>query len=92
MSIDNKNDTENTNNKDVDSSDWLSVGDVVYFKEWWCHSHCFAEVIEFDGFFFRVKFFNYDLERENVDDEEWFKPRHIDAVLRVNSGRLDRVD
>ena len=60
----------------------IKVGDIVYFKYWWCHYDVFAEVIEIDGPFFRVKFGDLNLEKENQADGEWFKPRHIDAVYR----------
>jgi len=60
----------------------MKVDDWVYFEEWWCHSNVFAKVIEIDGPFFRLWFPNADLEKENLEDGEWFKPKHIDAVYR----------
>ena len=63
-------------------NDWLKVGDVAYFKDWWGHKDVFATVIEVDGKFFRLKFGDANLEIVNQEDGEWFKPRHIDAVYR----------
>ena len=60
----------------------IEVNDWVYFKRWWCHSNVFAKVIEVDDQFFRLWFPNADLEKENSEDGEWFRLKHIDSVFR----------
>ena len=63
----------------------ISVGDWAYFEEWWDKKDVWAQVIKTEmGCFtihFQLWFPDKELEKENQDDSEWFRLKHIDKCF-----------